>query len=231
MTTAPYFANITNEEISSLLVSPPWEPKNKNIQWLRGNIKTTGEDGRPRDFVITGPKMRVCFSGCRWNKLVLSLGDVDSQYFYGWLRQLGTHVRETVWAAPDKFKPGSKTNARFMWHDVARPSSDPTLYADELHCRLSTYKHEALGGQPGEMVDVVNTAFFTVDEGVPTTIDPVEICAGSYVVPVIKFSYQRNLESFSLVMTVLKAWVFKGEDKNSMKIDNADWVVDYPMDV
>lgn len=222
---APYFAGFT--AFNEVRVLPPWESKDRPAQWVRGSLRVGSQD-----LVVTGPKLKVCFSGCRWNRLVLAMNGVADEQGYAfqrWVENLAAHVQNTIWAAPEKYKSGSKTNARFTFdYDIVKPSSDPALYPDQLSTRLSVHRLPASGGDEGEFLEVVDADLYRLENSVKFAVEPSEITAGSYVVPVIRFSYSRNVERFGLVMTVLKAHVFPSEQ--AYKVENTEWIVDYPMD-
>lgn len=223
---APYFRTTNPQDVR---IIQPYEVPGKVSQWVRGSIRHNGTD-----LVVTGPKLRVCFSGCRWNKLVLGVpalvDDLESTNhdvveaiaFKNWLHELAGQVQATVWAQPEKFKPGAKSSTRFIFDtDYVKPSSDPSLYPDEVRCRLSTYRQT--GGE-NENYDVVDADLFKVVDGIVFKVDAPEIFSGSYVIPVLKINYFRNIERFGLMITVLKAHVFPQEYN---RIGNDEWVVDY----
>lgn len=220
---APYFTSIS--DVSDIRVLPPYEPKDKNAQWVRGYLRTP----EGSDFVITGPRLRVCFSGCRWGKLVLAMvgvADPEGYQFQRWLESLTQHVENAIWQQPERFKPGAKTSSRFTFdHDLIKPSSDPAAFPDQLSCRLSAYRQQRLDS-PGEWDEIPDVDLFRIEGGQEIKMDPSEITAGSSVIPIFRFSYFRNIERFGLVVTVLKARVFPAEAR--AKITNDQWVMDYP---
>lgn len=221
MSTAPYFKRVTN--LDGLRVLPPYEPSDKAAQWVRGYLRTS-EGG---DFTVTGPRMRLCFSGCRWNKMVFAmvgLADPETYAFEQWLKRLSQVVENAIWQQPERFKPGAKSSSRFMFeHDLIRPSSDPAAYPDQFSCRLSGHRQQLLD-DPTSFMDVMDADLFRDEDGQIIKMDPSEITAGSYVVPIIRFSYFRNIERFGITATILRAQVFPGETRD--KISNEQWQFD-----
>lgn len=234
--TADNFNKISDERIGALAVVPPYESKTSGLapgQWARGNIKEVGP-GFARDFVVTGPKLRITYSGCRWNKLVFTMdGAPSTNAFVQFLNKIGAHVWKTIYASPDKYKPGAKSNARFSFsHDLIKPSSDPNMYPDEIRARLSS-KRQANDEEPTEFMDIVDTIIFKKDEEFGSlVVEPYDIKAGGYMIPVIKISYYRNGDTFGLVMTVLKGMYFPPTDNEGIgRISNAEWNMDISDDL
>lgn len=231
---AVYFKHVSIEDLNtSLAVNPPYESKGlatgQPAQWVRGYMRLGTQD-----FIVTGPKMRVCYSGCRWNKLVFCLNgaaDPEVYAFERWLHEVNAVFRSHVEAMPERFKPGAKTATRFLFDDdYIKPSSDPAMYPDELRCRLSTHRQMVVDqtsadGAPYQ--DVVDTHLFKVDAGLFEGVEAGDIKAGMEIIPIIRISYYRNIERFGLALTVLKGQVFEG-DSNNQKPTNMDWVIDYP---
>lgn len=210
---APFFASVL--QFDKLRVLPPYENKDKpQAQWVRGYIRNGSND-----FIITGPKLKICFSGCRWNKMVLAMPGPDDEMAYSferWLRNLCPVVENQIWQNPEQFKPGAKSSTRFLFdHEFIKPSVDPSMYASELRCRLSIKRDET-----------VDTDLFRVENGQKIPMEPSEITAGSYIIPIFRISYYRNIERFGLVLTIVKGEVFPGERRI---IGNADLMFDYPL--
>lgn len=230
--TATYFRNIGEDVITEkMVVMPPWEPKGSQNQWVRGNIKLNDLSyiyHSLKDFVVTGPKMKVCYSGCKWNRLCLALTpDAEVSAFRDWLSNLSEEVRSIIWCNPEKFKPGAKTNTRFLFdQDIFKKSSDPNLYPDELRCKLSSSRQSSMEEGVPVYEDLVDANLFMLVDGRPTPVDASAIQAGWYVVPVIKFSYYRNVERFGLTMTVIKGHVIPVEQGPRGPM-NEEWVIDY----
>lgn len=210
---APFFSSVL--DFTNIRVLPPYENKDKpSPQWVRGYIRNSG-----RDFIVTGPKLRVCFGGCRWNKMVLAMpgpADEVAYSFERWLQALCPVIENQIWQNPERFKPGAKSSTRFLFdHEFIKPSIDPTVYASELRCRLSVNRE-----------DKVDTDLFRVEDGSKVPMDPSEITAGSYIIPIFRISYYRNVERFGLVLTIVKGEVFPAEHRS---LDNKELEFDYPL--
>lgn len=231
--TAEYFSNWNGERLDTLQVLPPYEGKDKMKQWVYGNIRNRFQDDISREFVVTGPKMKICYSGCNWNRIVFAMNGVANPpvyHFERWVRQLADKVKSSIWSDPPKYKNGAVGNLRFIFDDdYIKPASDPSMYPDELRCRLSCKRVPADDGVGfKELPDV--DLFIRTENGDEPVTDLTEIRSGWYMVPVLKFSYYRNVERFGLVITVLRGIVFPC-DSTSYKISNSDWKIDYPMDI
>jgi len=225
---AEHFTLYDKQKLGQLQVQAPYEPPGRNATWVRGSIRVKPDPSSyPRDFVITGPKMQVCYGGCRWNRLVLALPGAANENVYmfeKWLRSVGDSVKTAIWTNPGKYKPGAATNTRFVFDDnFIRPSSDPAMYPDELLTKLSVRRvtPQANEDEPEEVVDA---ELFADGPDGPVPVDPQDITNGSYVIPIFKISYFRNNERFGLTLTVLKAKIFLNE--GTRKIENGSWVFD-----
>lgn len=228
--TAEYFSNWTEDRLKELYVLPPYEPRDRVATWVRGNIRHRYQDDLLRDLVVTGPKMKVCFSGCNWNRIVFAMNvaaDHNVYNFERWIRSLADHVKTTIWAEPSKYKAGAVSSSRFTFDDdFIKPANDPSKYPDELRCKLSTRRETPMdGGEPEEIVDA--DLFSVNSDGEEVAVDYQTITAGSYVVPVLSFRYYRNGERFGLNVTLLKGIVYPAEKVN-YAIDNRDWHMDIP---
>lgn len=216
------------DRIRDLKVLPPYESKDRQSQWVRGSIRHDNYDNVLRELVVTGPKMKICYGGCNWNRIVFAMtpGDEQVSNFRQWLSILSSHVKSSIWAEPSKYKVGAMSSSRFSFEeDFIKPANDPTRYPDELRCRIATQRDTGVDGSP---IDVANASFYTVDNtGTEYTIEPHEITSGSFMIPVIKFSYYRNGEKFGINATVLKGLVFP-VDKPNYQIENSAWIIDYP---
>lgn len=229
---AEYYTNWPQERVDEVIVQPPYEPKDRAGTWVRGNIRFRYYDEVLRDLVVTGPKMKVCFGGCNWNRIVFAMNGVaepDVYRFERWIRDLAAVVKDRIMADPGKFKPGAVSGSRFIFDDdFIKPANNP-IYPDELRCKLSTHR-ETSSEDPTAFVDVVDADLFIRNEdGTESLIDAKDITAGSYVIPIMKFSYYRNVERFGLTVTVIKGLVYPAE-RRTYAIDNKTWVIDYPMD-
>jgi hypothetical protein len=237
--TAEYFANWTDSRLNKLILLPPYEPKDRQSpsQWVTGSIRTPTIYDTTRTFTVTGPRMKVCFGGCNWNRVVFAMDSDKPEVvrFEQWMHLLADHVRIALWADPSKYKPGAISNSRFTFDaDYIKPANDPNRYPDELRCRLSTRRETAanttLPGTVGyNSIDFVDADLFTMDEDhQETAIAPSDITAGSEMIPILKFTYYRNGERFGLNTTILKALVYPAERK-STAVDNRSWVFDMPL--
>lgn len=214
---APFYSSVS---LDRLVVGKPREPRDKaNGVWVHGNLNLVRPDGVTQELVVTGPRMRVVYSGCRWNRLVFaaSMEDSATRDFVTWMRTLANGVHDAIWLNPEKYRPGSKTNSRFTFDfDIAKPSSDPSLYPDEIRTRLAT-RWTDNGGE--DLVALPKSVFHQTVDGEQVVVDPANIAAGSFIIPVIKLSYFRNGDRFGLVMTVLKGMYFPPENSSSMDVD------------
>lgn len=224
--TAPYFSRVSN--LDDIRVLPPYESPDKTNQWVRGFLRAA--DGG--DFTVTGPRLRLCFSGCRWSKMVFAMvgiADEEAYRFQRWLGQLTQVVENAIWQQPERFKPGAKSSSRFTFdHDLVKPSSDPSAFPDQLSCRLSTHRQQ-LVDEPGEFIDIVDADLFRVEDGIPIKMEPSEITKDSIVVPIIRFNYFRNIDRFGITATILKAQIFPAEAREKMA--NSDWEFDTAMEI
>jgi hypothetical protein len=222
---AEYYAHVDSSRLEMLNIGTPYELKNKLTGWHRGGIRFNQyTEGSGSDLVVTGPKLRVAFDGCRWNRIVFAMtGEEEVRLFAAWLTSIETYMEATVNSNPSKFKVNQAYGTARVEPSV-RASSNSS-YPDDLRCRLSvTY-----AGEEGEATSMSNADLFSVGEdGVRVPIDPSEIKSGWAVVPVFKISYQKMANSFMLVLTVLKGRVYKTP---SSYVTNEEWEIDYPMDV
>lgn len=236
--TAEHYSKLDDQKLDGLAILPPREPKDKVVQWVRGSIKINPDGQGFRDLVVTGPRLKVVYGGCKWNRLVFALpgaADPESYSFEKWINKLSQAVKNQIWSNPSRYKPGSTTNVRFVMDDgsIIRPSSAPAMYPDELLTRLSVRRiyneHADEEGSFTEFVDADILVDNPDGDGL-MTITPEAVVAGMIVVPIIKISYNRNNERFGLVLTVVKAKVVS-QGTVGGKIDNSSWTFDDPMDV
>lgn len=236
---AENYKRFTTERLSSLIVQPPYEPKDKLVQWVRGYIRyNNGDSYGPRDFVITGPRLRVVYGGCRWNRLVFALptsvyttDDQESFEFRQWVEKLGATIKAKVWNDPSKYRAGATSSNRFTFDDsFIKKSSDPSLYPDEMSTRISTCRltSEVTPGEPNDVVDAE-----ILEEG-PNGLRPMEdytnITAGSYITPILRVSYNRFNDRFGIVFTVIKAKYEHVDNPNKTTRSNSSWQFDDPME-
>ena len=203
---APHFSNFDYAAIDALRVLPPLDPKDKEFNWARGSIR----DQDFNDLIVTGPRLPVLFSGCRFNNVVFSMRgpqDEPAYAFECFLHQVLSHVENAVAAAPDKYKPGLKNAALLQWdRDFVRPSSYSPDLPNELRVKLAVKRDQI--DEHGEVVDMIDSVF--VDEQ-GETVDPRDISAGSEIIPIVRVSYYRNANKFGLNLTLLKGLVYPGQ--------------------
>jgi hypothetical protein len=229
---AEHYSKFDGSRLSNIIVLPPYEPRDTTLQWVRGFLRyNNGDSFGPRDFVVTGPKLRVVYGGCRWSRLVLALppsGDDESVRFRDWLSSVVESVKSKIWDDPAKYRAGATSNNRFTFDTgFIKKSSDPAMYPDELSTRLSTTRVKI---DDAETADVVDAQIFTEGPDGPIAIEDFnEIEAGGYITHIFRISYNRNCDRFGLVLTVLKAR-YLPSDKPKNKPDNGIWQFDYPMD-
>jgi len=209
---AVHFSNV---DFSSLRILPPLEPKDKSISWSRGSIR----DNDFNELLVTGPRLPVLFSGCRYNNVVFSMrgpGADDNAYaFECFLHQVLSSVESVVQASPDKFKPGLKNAALLHFdRDFVRPSSYSNDLPNEMRVKLAVKRQEV--DEHGEVVDMIDSVF--IDEhGQP--VDPSDITSGSEIIPIVKVSYYRNANKFGLNLTLLKGLVYVAEKGARKQMD------------
>lgn len=217
---APLFSKISYDTIKALQVLPPLESKDKSIAWARGSIR----DADFNELLVTGPRLPVLYSGCRYNNVVFSIrgpgSDNPSFDFESFLHRVLLHVEDAVAAKPDKFKPGIKNAALLHFDkDFIRPSSYSVEMPNELRVKLIMNRSQV--DEHGEVVDVIGTEF--VDEQ-GDRIDPTDISAGSEIVPIIRISYYRNMNKFGLNLTMLRGLVFPSSKKRkSMDVSELEF--------
>lgn len=206
---ASNFSSYDYVAIEALRVLPPLEPRDKSITWARGSIR----DADFNDLLVTGPRLPVLYSGCRFNNIVLSIrgpgADDPSYAFETFLHKVLSRVENAVTAQPDKFKPGVKNAALLHFdRDFIRPSSYSSELPNELRVKLAVKRNEVDGN--GEVVDVIESIFVD-EEG--NSIDPGDITSGSEIIPIFRIGYYRNMNKFGLNIVLLKALVFPSTKK------------------
>lgn len=210
---APHFSRVSTS-FNEIAVMPPYELRAGNsggaVGYARGNLRVGGTRGP--HLVVTGPKMEVTYSGCRWNKLVFShdMENTEMGLFVEWLSALMNYLEPIILAEPDVFKPGTKSGQRFVFDkSIIKNSNKPNLYMDELRCRLATKRVDQGNGMAE---DQPITQLIVVDEsGAETFIDPADIRAGSSMIPIFRVGYSRNNDIFEIQLTLLKARYFPVE--------------------
>jgi len=212
---ASHFSNFDYVAISALRVLPPLEPKDKTITWARGSIR----DAEFNELFVTGPRLPILYSGCRYNNLVFSIrgpGTDDPSYdFECFLHKVLSHVESEVSSALEKFKPGLKNAALLQIdRDFIRPSSYAADMPNELRVKLQVKRGDI--DENGEVVDMIDTTF--VDED-GNGVEPTTIMSGSEIIPIMKIGYYRNGNKFGLNMTMVKGLVYP----NLKKARTADY--------
>ena len=205
---ATSFSNFDYVAIEALRVLPPLESKDKTITWARGSIR----DNDFNELLVTGPRMPVLFSGCRYNNVVFSVRgptDEPTHAFEAFLHKVLSHVEASVSSSLDKFRPGLKNAALLQFdRDFIRPSSYSADSPNELRVKLAIKRGEV--DEHGEVVDMIETPFVD-DNG--SSVDPEDITAGSEIVPIVRIGYYRNGNKFGLNLTMLKGLVYLNQKK------------------
>lgn len=219
---ATHFSCLDYAALENLRVLPPLEPKDKAINWSRGSI-------RDRDFnelLVTGPRLPVLFSGCRFNNIVFNMRgpeDEEAYAFECFLQKVLSRVEAAVSATPDKYKPGVKNVALLQFdRDFIRPSSYSPDLPNEMRVKLAVKRDHV--DEHGEIVDLIESAF--VDQ-YNNPVFPEDIMAGSEIIPILRISYYRNGNKFGLNMTLLKGLVYPGEKRPGKSINHAELEFDF----
>jgi len=216
--TAHYFTRVDDVMLSRLAVMGPYENKTAPSVWARGNIRIANYHGNGHfeQFVITGPRMKILYGGCRWNKIVFAMDHNDPACidFVNWVGKVSDIVKTNIWSAPEKFKPGSKSNSRFVFeNDIFKASSEPGIYSDEIRFRIASRRGAVEG--TGETIDIPEVEFYKLGYDFSREkVEPYEIRSGGSMIPMIKVSYFRNGDKFGLTLTVLKG-LYSPPDINS----------------
>jgi hypothetical protein len=219
----PHFSNYDYLAIDGLRVLPPLEPRDKSIQWARGSIR----DADYNELIITGPRLPVLFSGCRYNSIVFSMrpSDEPSMAFEAFLSKIINRVESSVTTTPEKFKPGCKNAATLQFDkDISRPSSYSIDMPNEFRVKLAVRRGDI--DEHGEVVDIIETVF-TDEEGMH--IEPVDIVSGSEMIPIFRVGYYRNANKFGLNVTLLKGVITHRTSKKARTIDFKELMIDFPV--
>ncbi len=231
---ADYFSSYDNDRLKNMVVYPPYEKPGTDYGYVRGNIKVYMPNdgpphGVPKPFYFTGPRLRIAYGQCRWNRVTFSVNDSpECGEFSNWLTGVNRRIKEQIYASPDRFKPGVKNSNLFTFdEDVIKESSNPELYAPEIRTRLSSHRQDPTNP---ESPDVVDAVLFMIEDCQHIPIQPSDITAGSYAIPIFKVSYYRNGNKFGMNLTVHKARVWLN-DLSANKIDNKDLILDYAGDM
>ena len=210
------FNNFNHATVSALRVLPPLDSKDKTVTWARGSIR----DSDFNELIVTGPRLPVLFSGCRFNSIVFSIrgpgANDQSHDFENFLHSILTHVESNVTNNMEKYRPGLKNTALLhLDRDFIRPSSYGPDLPNELRVKLSVKRNQV--DENGEVVELIDTVL--VDEN-GDDVDPSDVSSGSEIIPIFRISYYRNANKFGLNLTMLKGMVFPGTKKQ--KMDNYD---------
>lgn len=219
----PHFSHFDYTAIDALRVLSPLEPRDKSIQWARGSIR----DADYNELIITGPRLPVLFSGCRFNSIVFSMrpDDEPTAAFEAFMSRLINRVESAVASNPEKFKPGCKNVATLHFDkDISRPSSYSVDMPNEFRVKLAVRRGDT--DDQGEVVDTIETVF-TDEEGLH--IEPIDILSGSEMIPIFRVGYYRNGNKFGLNVTLLKGVVSHRPNKKSRTIDFNDLMIDFPV--
>jgi hypothetical protein len=215
---ATNFSNFDYAAIEALQVLPPLESKDKTITWARGSIR----DKDFNELLVTGPRLPVLFSGCRFNNLVFSLRgpeDEPGYAFEAFLHKVLSHVESSVSSSLEKFRPGLKNPSLLQIdRDFIRPSSYSVDMPNELRVKLAVKRGEA--DENGEIVDMIESIFVTEDG---TSIDPQDIRAGSEIVPIVRIGYYRNGNKFGLNLTLLKGLVYPSAKRARVELNDLEF--------
>lgn len=157
------------------------------LRWTTGEI-LNGDQA----FVFTGPPLRVSYSGCRFNKLVLVK---DNEHFNTFLDAISDRFREIVSASPELYKPGASFQFRFEFVPLNAAED-----GDLLKCRLLTVRYPDLV-DPSKYTQVASTQFYT-DAGI--LVSPTEVTSNSTITPVFQVGYFREGDRFKLYLTCIK---------------------------
>lgn len=219
----PHFSNYDYQTIEALRVLPPIEPKDKAIAWARGSLR----DQDFNELIVTGPRLPVLFSGCRFNSVVFSIRgpgvDEPSHAFEAFLHKIMSRVESAVSDDVAKYKPGLKNAALLQFdRDFIRPSSYGTDLPNEFRVRLAV-KHAAVM-ENGEVGDVIETVLQD-ENGVD--VDPNGVRSGDEMIPIFRIGYYRNANKFGLNITMLKAVVYQSEKRQKL-YDYRDLMIDFP---
>lgn len=201
---------------------PPYEFKTGPVGYSRGTIHhSIYGSATSQDFVITGPKMKIVYGGCKWNRLCLAMtSETPVKEFASWLECLESQMETTIMLNPQRYKLHG--NASIGIDKVIRVSNEPS-FSDLLRSRLSV---QYVDGPSGDQSPVINADLFYRDTG--GKVDPSELKSGWSIVPIFRISYQKQGNVFGLVLTVLKGEVWKQEQAS---IANSEWILDVPMEV
>lgn len=161
--------------------------------------------------MVTGPELKVLFSGCKYDSLVVE----DEPQLRQWIESVHNTMQEIVNLDPAYFKCSPSRHPTFE-QVVIQPSLNPSLYGDKIVMRLATQR---MG--PDINDQKVVAVFVDKDNNV---IEPADIKRGGTVVPIIKLCFYKGfMDTYSLQMFLLKGLYTPPADST---IDNNDWIFD-----
>lgn len=205
---APKYSTINPS--TDLTFCPPYLPPNlpRNVK-ARGTVKLSSTN---REAVFTGPEVKVLFSGCKYDSLVVEDGD---HLFREWMQTVHNSLEEIINLDPAFFKC-SNTRPPSFENVIMQPSLNPSLYGDKIVFRLATQRTGP------DINDQKVVAAFVDKDG--NDVPPASIKRGGLVVPIIKLCYYKGfMDTYSLQMFVLKGLYTPPTDTS---IDNRDWQFD-----
>jgi hypothetical protein len=156
--------------------------------------------------------MKVVYSGCRYNSIVLTPTDDLEQ----WLHAVDGSLREAVNGDPQKYKVNPRNVPTFT-NFIVQPANNPDVYPDELRCRLATTRTGT------EIDDRVITTSFVDQSG--NDVAPQDIWSGGTILPIFKLSYYKQGDDFGLQLTLIKGMYEAPVDS---RVSNGDWEFDLP---
>lgn len=202
-------------DISELVVSPAYEPKGRLVSQRTKGFLRLG--GKPLTF--TGPRLRVVYGGCRWNRIVLS---DDNPEFHDFIFRLSDLVKSIVWSDPEKYRHGSKSNNRFLLEtNFFKVSGDPEQYPDEWRFKLDTRKEWKKNDETGKMEIEREWVVTELRDVEGNAVDPSSVQRNGHIVPIIQATYSRDNEKFGVVLTVLQGLYYPPEqtEEESWQMD------------
>lgn len=194
---------------TDLTFSPPYLPPNlpRNVK-ARGSIKQTSTN---REVVLTGPEVKVLFSGCKYDSLVVE----DNPQLRQFIEAAHNTMEQIVNLDPAYFKCSAARTPSFE-QVIIQPSLNPALYKDKIVFRLATQRTG-----PDINDQQVVAAFVDADGN---DVEPANIKRGGTVVPVFKLCYYKGfMDTYSLQVFLLKGLYTAPPDTS---IDNRDWEFD-----
>ena len=189
-------------DLSKYRVLPPMESKDKNV-WPRGSFRDTDFN----ELIVTGPRLPLVFSGCRFNNLVFAMkgpADEAAYAFEEFLHRVLSMVETAVDKDPTKFMGGIKNrNILVFDRDFVRPSTYSADEPNEFKVRLAVKRNQL--DEHGEVVDMIDAEFVDA-EGV--RVNPEDLRKGDEIMPIMRVGYHRNANKFALTFTLLRGKVF-----------------------